>query len=191
MAVGFPTKTTYADGDVYSASDVNDTNGTLNLVNPTAKGGLVSASAANTPAVLSVGTDYAFLQADSTQSTGLNWENAAWISYTPTVTSPSGTFTTTSATGYYKRLGKICQVKAAVVITSVGSGTAVRFSLPFTSKTGQDRSTGAVREVAVTGLVGVSVIDAGSTTATLFRYDNNSYVGNNHSFVTSLTYEVN
>ena len=34
MAVGFPTKTTYANGDVFSASDINDTNGTLNLVNP-------------------------------------------------------------------------------------------------------------------------------------------------------------
>ena len=32
MAVGFPTKVTYADGDVYSASDVNDTNGTINLL---------------------------------------------------------------------------------------------------------------------------------------------------------------
>jgi len=30
MAVGLPLKTTYADGDVYSASDVNDTNGTVN-----------------------------------------------------------------------------------------------------------------------------------------------------------------
>jgi hypothetical protein len=32
MAVGLPLKTTYANGDVYSASDVNDTNGTINLV---------------------------------------------------------------------------------------------------------------------------------------------------------------
>jgi hypothetical protein len=32
MAVGWPTKTTYANGDVYSASDVNDTNGTINLL---------------------------------------------------------------------------------------------------------------------------------------------------------------
>jgi hypothetical protein len=35
MAVGFPAKTTYADGDVFSASDINDTNGTLNLVGQT------------------------------------------------------------------------------------------------------------------------------------------------------------
>jgi hypothetical protein len=32
MATGWPMKTTYADGDVYSASDVNDTNGTVNLL---------------------------------------------------------------------------------------------------------------------------------------------------------------
>jgi hypothetical protein len=32
MAVGWPTKVTYANGDVYSASDVNDTNGTINLL---------------------------------------------------------------------------------------------------------------------------------------------------------------
>jgi hypothetical protein len=31
MAVGLPLKTTYANGDVYSASDVNDTNGTINI----------------------------------------------------------------------------------------------------------------------------------------------------------------
>ncbi|CAB5223827.1 Carbohydrate-binding, CenC-like [uncultured Caudovirales phage] len=35
MAVGLPLKTTYANGDVYSASDVNDTNGTVNLVGQT------------------------------------------------------------------------------------------------------------------------------------------------------------
>jgi hypothetical protein len=32
MAVGLPLKVTYADGDVYAASDVNDTNGTINLL---------------------------------------------------------------------------------------------------------------------------------------------------------------
>jgi hypothetical protein len=32
MAVGFPTKVSYVDGDVFSASDINDTNGTINLL---------------------------------------------------------------------------------------------------------------------------------------------------------------
>lgn len=35
MAVGLPAKTSYVDGDVFSASDINDTNGTLNLVGQT------------------------------------------------------------------------------------------------------------------------------------------------------------
>ena len=35
MAVGLPLKVTYADGDVYAASDVNDTNGTINAYVPT------------------------------------------------------------------------------------------------------------------------------------------------------------
>ena len=35
MAVGFPTKVTYANGDVFSASDINDTNGTINLLTGT------------------------------------------------------------------------------------------------------------------------------------------------------------
>ena len=35
MAVGLPMKTTYADGDMYSAQDVNDITGTMNLVGQT------------------------------------------------------------------------------------------------------------------------------------------------------------
>jgi hypothetical protein len=37
MAVGLPLKTTYANGDVYSSSDVNDTNGTINAYVSTGK----------------------------------------------------------------------------------------------------------------------------------------------------------
>jgi hypothetical protein len=73
MAVGLPAKTTYADGDVFSASDINDTNGTLNLLNPTTKGSIVSASAANTPALLAVGNNGETLVADSSAATGLKW----------------------------------------------------------------------------------------------------------------------
>jgi hypothetical protein len=35
MAVGLPTKVSYANGDVFSASDINDTNGTINLIGQT------------------------------------------------------------------------------------------------------------------------------------------------------------
>jgi len=85
MAAGWPTKVTYADGDVFAASDINDTNGTLNYINPTSAtdnqvltrdntapgkvkwanspantltttGDLYYASAANTPARLAIGS---------------------------------------------------------------------------------------------------------------------------------------
>ena len=85
MAAGWPTKVTYANGDVFDASDINDTNGTLNYIDPTSAtnnqvitrdstapgkvkwanspantltttGDLYYASAANTPARLGVGT---------------------------------------------------------------------------------------------------------------------------------------
>lgn len=85
MAAGFPTKVTYANGDVFNASDINDTNGTLNYIDPTSAtdrqvltrdnaspgkvkwvnspantltttGDLYYASAANTPARLGIGT---------------------------------------------------------------------------------------------------------------------------------------
>jgi hypothetical protein len=85
MAAGWPTKVTYANGDVYSASDVDDTNGTLNYIDPTSAtnnqvltrdsaaagkvkwanspantltttGDLYYASGANTPARLGIGS---------------------------------------------------------------------------------------------------------------------------------------
>lgn len=74
MAVGFPTKVTYPNGDVFNASDINDTNGTINLINPSAKGDLFAGSAANTYGKLSVGTDGQVLTAASGQSTGLQWQ---------------------------------------------------------------------------------------------------------------------
>ena len=43
----------------------------------TAKGALLSATAASTPGVLAVGTNGQYLQADSTASTGLKWATVA------------------------------------------------------------------------------------------------------------------
>lgn len=73
MAVGFPTKANWAAGDVLTASALDDLAGTVNLLNPTAKGNLISASAANTVALLAVGTDGQQLIADSSTSTGLRY----------------------------------------------------------------------------------------------------------------------
>jgi hypothetical protein len=77
MAAGFPAKATFINGDVYSASDVNDLAGTLNLINPTAKGDVFAGSASNTYTKLAVGANDTVLTADSTAATGLKWATPA------------------------------------------------------------------------------------------------------------------
>jgi hypothetical protein len=73
MAVGFPAKTNFATGDVLTAANVNDITGTLNLLNPPAKGNISTASAANTPSNLTVGSNGSVLTADSSTSSGLRY----------------------------------------------------------------------------------------------------------------------
>jgi hypothetical protein len=77
MAAGWPTKANYATGDVLSATNMNDLSGTVNLINPTAKGDLYAGSAANTYTKLAVGANDTVLTADSTTATGLKWAAAA------------------------------------------------------------------------------------------------------------------
>ena len=74
MAIGFPTKANWAAGDVLTASAMDDLAGTVNLLNPTAKGNLISASAANTVALLAVGNNGDTIVADSSTSTGLRYQ---------------------------------------------------------------------------------------------------------------------
>ena len=138
MAVGLPAKTTYVNGDVFSASDINDTNGTLNLLNPTDKGSIVSASAANTPSRLSVGTNGQLLSADSTTATGLAWSHGGKrTAYTPTWAVISGTAPTLgngTLVGNYNRVGDLVYFNVVLTFgstTTAGSGTYT-FTLPVT-----------------------------------------------------------
>ena len=77
MAAGWPTKANYATGDVLSATNMNDLSGTVNLINPTAKGDLYAGSAANTYTKLTVGSNDQVLTADSTTASGLKWATPA------------------------------------------------------------------------------------------------------------------
>jgi hypothetical protein len=77
MAVGFPAKVNFATGDVLTASNMNDVTGTLNLLNPSAKGTMFAASAANTPLAVAVGTNGQVLTADSTVSAGVKWATSS------------------------------------------------------------------------------------------------------------------
>ena len=135
MAVGFPTKVSYADGDVFSASDINDTNGTINLIKPTAKGDLFAGSAANTYTKLAVGANDTVLTADSTAATGLKWAavNAGGMTLLSTTTLSGATTTISSINQTYKDLLIFIQnpyvtVAAQLRINPNGNGSACSLS---------------------------------------------------------------
>lgn len=102
MAVGFPAKDNFANGNVLDASELNDISGTLNLLSPvgqaagkaltangsggvtwadapvpkstvTTKGDLVAATGSAAVTRVGVGTDGQVLTADSTQTAGVKW----------------------------------------------------------------------------------------------------------------------
>ena len=80
MAAGWPTKVTYANGDVFSASDINDTNGTLNYIDPTSA------------------TDGQVLTRDNASGGKVKWATPTFtgcsLSKTASQSIPNGTLTT-------------------------------------------------------------------------------------------------
>jgi hypothetical protein len=102
-----------------------------------AKGDLIGATAADTPARLAVGTNGQLLSADSTAATGLAWSYGGKLtSYTPTWGVVSGTAPALgngTLTGAYTRVGDLVYFRVQLEIgstttTGVGSYT---FTLPF------------------------------------------------------------
>ncbi len=94
-----------------------------------------------------------------------------WTTYTPTITTPSGSFTSVSATGKYVKIGKLVNYQVRIIITTVGTATGTQFSLPFTAKNATFIYIGSGREDAVNGKT-LQVKMQNTTTASLSYYDN-------------------
>lgn len=120
-------KATNADMDfTWVAQD--DSNAIQNAI-VDAKGDLIAASAADTPARLAVGSNGALLTADSTQATGLKWQGT-WAAYTASLTNITlGNGTITSR---YCRIGNTIFVNVNLVFgsTTTLSGGLVAIGLP-------------------------------------------------------------
>lgn len=167
-----------------TSGDVTITNSMATAID--AKGDLIAGTGADAFSRLAVGSDYGWLKADSTASTGLTWDASAWTSYTPTITAGSGSFTSVSGNGKYKRIGKVCIVRIQISITTNGTAaTNIQATLPFTA-TGDD--VGTFREGSATGNCGVV---QGSSATAVFRTFTNGYPGGSgYVIIGSLTYEV-
>jgi hypothetical protein len=116
-----------AISDVYTQTQVNAAFIPDSLID--AKGDIVTATAADTPARLAVGTNTAPLVADSTQSTGLKWDYDSWASYTPSainLTVGNGTLE-----GKYKQIGRVMHVYTFFTLGSTSAiGNDAGFGYP-------------------------------------------------------------
>lgn len=96
-------------------------------------------------------------------------------SYTPTVTSNSGSFTSVSATGYYFKIGNLLFVEMLIAITGNGSAAGyISASLPMSTDSRQYVFAG--RETASNGLMLQGI--ANGSSVGIFKYDN-TYPGGN------------
>jgi hypothetical protein len=153
-----------------------------------AKGDLIVGTGADAFARQGVGTDYAWLRADSSVANGLGWDNDSWSAWTPTLTASSGSFTTASVTNaVFKRIGKMCVARFQVNITTNGTAAGViEVTSPFTS-TGT--SSGMWREALVSGNTGQIYLR--STTKFGVLNSDNTYPGaNSTAFQCLIVFEV-
>jgi hypothetical protein len=112
-----------------------------------------------------------------------------WSEYTPIISCGSGSFTTVSATGRYKKLGKVVHLNVVVTITNNGTaGSSVRICLPFTAASNYYVLYG--REITTTGHALVGTIISSGNYLELQDYDNAYPGANGYQLVIGGTYEA-
>lgn len=131
--------------------------------------------------------------ATATTINGAALDNLAWTTYTPTITSQSGTFTgaTTTISGRYKQTGKTVIAQADVLLTALGSGSPVqglRISLPFVAA--NFNYSGVSTEIVNTGTLGRAIVLAGSSNADTRKYDGSTWIVAGNQVIMTVIYET-
>ncbi len=141
-----------------------------------------------TPAASGSGITFPATQSASSDANTLDdYEEGT---FTPTFASGSGSFTTTSATGNYTKIGRFVNVYITFTITTVGtaSGALTYSGLPFANGNSA-RSINVVRENGTTGIMGQVWVDASTTTGVVRRYDDVNYtLASGQNYLINLNY---
>lgn len=117
----------------------------------------------------------------------LNWYEEG--SYTPTVTSGTGSITSYSVTAQYTRIGRQVTVCFEVVISNNGTGGgSVVVTMPFTC--GAQPSVGVGRENGVTGNILQAILPASSSVAYVLTATNGYPGANGYKPTCTITYFV-
>lgn len=106
-----------------------------------------------------------------------------------TVTPTAGAFTSASATGYFRKVGRFVQYDIIVTITNngTGSGGPVRVLMPWPSAV---NAVCCGRENAIAGFMLQGLMGAGGDILSIFKYDGNYPASNGAVFHMSGWYEA-
>jgi hypothetical protein len=109
--------------------------------------------------------------------------------YTPTVTSGSGTITTYSVSGAYTKIGKLVTAQVNITLTTVGTASGgMIVTLPFTN--GSVAAVGAGREQNNTGNMIQALVGSGGSTMTCYYYNNTTMWTNANNPIITITYQA-
>jgi hypothetical protein len=182
--VGEPFVEVQVNGTILAPSDYTATTGnTIVLTSGSFNtGDLVVVRARS---ALSLANTYTQAAADALLALKLDIPNG-WTAYTPSFSASTGTITTASCAGRYKKIGSICHLVIGSTITTNGTGTGtVQIGLPFSHVA---QAVLAGRETSITGN-SIHGITNGSVMS-VFTYNNQYPGGNGYTFVLSGSYEV-
>ncbi len=119
----------------------------------------------------------------------INWTGAAWSTYTPTITTGSGTITTLgTVTGRYKQLGKVVVLQLVIPITTNGTGAGdVRATVPVAI---QQRNYGTGKDVGVSSKQLNVIANPATTLIQITNYDNTYPGANGAQLEATVVYEA-
>jgi hypothetical protein len=120
----------------------------------TAKGSIAAATAASTPANLSVGSNTSILMADSTAATGIKWDDGTYTSWTPAST-PNLTLGNGTISGRYRQIGKTVFFNLSLVFgttTSLTGNLGIQLPVGVTSNTANNGSLIGLAYITDTGV---------------------------------------